>query len=78
MTREEKVKKRKERAKRRKEKRNEAYRILIQKAFLFGRVPYYGFRNRWDEPWKDLDSPTGWRQNCSWQGTCQYPCNGDC
>ena len=29
-------------------------------------------------PWPDEDSPTGWRQRCQWQGTCQYPCNGDC
>lgn len=29
-------------------------------------------------PWRDLNSPTGWYQNCSYQGICEYPCNGDC
>ena len=29
-------------------------------------------------PWKDWNSPTGWRQICSYRGTCQFPCNGDC
>jgi len=31
-----------------------------------------------NEPWDDSDSPTGMTQNCSYMGTCQYPCNGDC
>jgi hypothetical protein len=31
-----------------------------------------------NEPWKDSSSPTGYSQTCSYQGVCQYPCNGDC
>jgi len=28
--------------------------------------------------WADDNSPTGYSQNCSYRGTCQAPCNGDC
>ena len=28
--------------------------------------------------WYDSDSPTGYSQYCSYVGTCQSPCNGDC
>jgi hypothetical protein len=28
--------------------------------------------------WPDPDSPTGYSQICSYYGTCQSPCNGDC
>jgi hypothetical protein len=36
----------------------------------------YGYRI--GESWLDSNSPTGYSQVCSYQGTCQSPCNGDC
>jgi len=59
----------------RKDKRNNAYRALAQKAQDIGcsisSVKY-------NAPWRCSSSPTGWRQICSYQGTCESPCNGDC
>lgn len=28
--------------------------------------------------WLDSNSPTGYTQKCSYEGTCEWPCNGDC
>jgi len=35
-------------------------------------------RKRGCASWYDPNSPTGYTQNCSYYGTCQSPCNGDC
>lgn len=79
MKREEKIKKRIARAKRRKEKRDQTYRELCSELTENKPVPFSGLRRDYgDQPWPTHDSPTGWLQRCSYEGICQYPCNGDC
>lgn len=59
----------------RKAKRNDAYRELARKAQEIG-CPISAIKHH--APWRCSSSPTGWRQICSYQGTCESPCNGDC
>lgn len=62
------------RMKLRKAKRNAKYISLAREAHIRG-IPIYGVKGH---PWEDENSPTGYSQVCSWRGTCQHPCNGDC
>ncbi len=80
MTREEKIIKRKTRAAYRANKRAEKYRTFLNKntdAINKGGF-YIAKRSERGGCWEDSDSPTGYSQVCSYQGICQYPCNGDC
>jgi hypothetical protein len=61
--------------KERKQKRNDNYRHLSSIANEFN-CPMSGAKN--GGCWADSNSPTGYSQICSYQGTCQSPCNGDC
>lgn len=81
MNRQEKIEKRKQRSHKRLQKRlkklEDKKRIMDNFNCGLGEVRYilkYGYR----KPWPDSDSPTGYSQHCSYSGTCQYPCNGDC
>jgi hypothetical protein len=76
MTREQKIEKRKARAKKRYDKRNNGYRALVQEAQMDG-VPVAAIKHS-GYSWQDSNSPTGYTQRCSYIGTCQSPCNGDC
>lgn len=80
MKREEKIKKRIERSIRRHKKHNQKYfdKIIeardknIPSMVSLSRVRYgHAY-------WQDSSSPTGYMQVCSYQGWCQFPCNGDC
>ena len=77
MTREEKILKKKARAERRWKKNQERNKISDDTD-----LPMYARRQIGKKgssgPWSDSDSPTGYSQQCSYMGTCQYPCNGDC
>lgn len=55
-------------------KRYEKYVSLARKANEYG-CPLAGAKGNC---WADPSSPTGYKQICSWQGTCESPCNGDC
>ena len=72
MTREQKIAKRKLNACKRADKHNNEYRALVSKA---DGHPLSHVKNG---SWYDPSSPTGYSQFCSYQGTCQSPCNGDC
>jgi hypothetical protein len=63
------------RMKERKEERNNKYRKLSSRANEFN-CSISGAKP--GGCWADSSSPTGYSQICSWQGTCQSPCNGDC
>ena len=78
MTREQKTAKKKERAANRKAKRNEKFRSFLN--YNTDMIRYNGFRGGkfGGDVWQDSNSPTGFSQKCSYQGTCQHPCNGDC
>ena len=55
-------------------------RIRINKRYLKRREKGIQKRQykRSSASWPDSNSPTGYSQNCSYQGICQSPCNGDC
>lgn len=84
MTREEKKQKRIQRAINRRKKRREIYVKRILEIRRIGTSEYlplsliskggYYMGGSWDDP----SSPTGRSQVCSYYGTCQSPCNGDC
>jgi hypothetical protein len=76
MTREQKVLKRKTRAKKRADKRAEKYCNFLNSNT--DTINYCGFSGSKNGSWYDSDSPTGYSQVCSYFGTCQSPCNGDC
>ena len=59
----------------RKQLRNDKYRSDSRRAQEYG-CPLYAVRT--GGAWQDDSSPTGWTQVCSYRGTCQSPCNGDC
>lgn len=59
----------------RKRKRNNKYRRLSAQADEIG-VPLSAIKH--NAPWKCSHSSTGMRQICSYEGTCEFPCNGDC
>jgi hypothetical protein len=82
-----KIEKRKARAARRAEKHNDKYHKKIQTVRSLGlsysvvslsdvTVSRGGYVSM--DFWEDSNSPTGYSQKCSYAGTCQYPCNGDC
>jgi hypothetical protein len=81
MTRAEKIEKRKARAKRRYEKRRKAFleirKTMQSKDCSLSQAKHY-LKYGYIGPWLDSNSPTGMSQYCDWQGTCQFPCNGDC
>ena len=64
-------------AKSHKEKRNQKYFNRISQARDL-RCPLYAITKWGTSHWVDYDSPTGFSQKCSYQGICEYPCNGDC
>jgi len=88
MKRSEKIQKRKERANKRKEARNKSYRdrvnLVRQEDNWCNLLPLSSakkYGNSWliiSGAWEDSSSPTGYTQKCSYFGTCEYPCNGDC
>ena len=82
MTREEKIKNRKERRNRRYEKRLQERRDLKHRIMMDPGLPIRAVRQiakrGYSDSWEDPDSPTGRSQVCSYYGTCQSPCNGDC
>lgn len=58
-------------------KRNNKYFDRITQAKELG-CPLYSIGKYGAEHWKDDNSPTGFSQKCSYQGICEFPCNGDC
>lgn len=85
MTREQKIAKRKTRAMERAKKHNEKYHAKIQAAaqsWNNATAKAYGVSLSQAKTgggyWPDSRSPTGYSQVCSYQGICQFPCNGDC
>jgi hypothetical protein len=58
-------------------KRNEKYFARISYARDLG-CPLHAIGKYGPTHWKDHNSPTGYSQKCSYQGICEYPCNGDC
>lgn len=62
------------RMKLRKDKRNSRYKNLASRASEYG-CSISGAKGN---SWADSSSPTGYSQICSYQGTCESPCNGDC
>ena len=79
MNREQKVAFRKERAKNRRQRRLDIYNRRQRVSEKYG-IPLSSVNKEGDTPgfWQDPSSPTGFSQKCSYVGTCQYPCNGDC
>ncbi len=81
MTREQKVQKRINRANARRLKRS-LVQDQISSVMHFDHVSRGCARSKvvhgYFKPWSDSSSPTGMMQVCSYQGHCQYPCNGDC
>lgn len=65
------------RSKVRKEERKKKYVSLILKRNEVGGNCSLS-AVRYNTPWRDSSSPTGWKQICSYQGHCEFPCNGDC
>ena len=66
----------------RKNKRNNLYKEAIflvnNENISLGRAMKIKKGSGYLTHWEDSDSPTGYTQYCDWQGTCQYPCCGDC
>jgi hypothetical protein len=76
MTRTQKIAKKKLRAFNRAEKRNKKYREFLNSNRHS--IEVGGFGAAKNGSWYDPNSPTGYSQVCSYFGTCQSPCNGDC
>ena len=77
MTREEKTNKKLLRAQRRRLKNRERNGI-DGNSNLPLRARRQIYKNGYANAWEDPNSPTGYSQVCSYYGTCQSPCNGDC
>lgn len=79
MTKSEKREKRKQRSikrfKKRKEERKEIIKVCEIDEVPF-RIASYYVRHGDRIPWHDEEGKL--IQKCSWKGTCEYPCNGDC
>lgn len=60
-------------------RRNQKYFDKISQAHGLGySCPLHAVNSGYMQSWEDPKSPTGYSQRCSYQGICEYPCNGDC
>ena len=59
------------------DKRNAKYKQRISEAQSLD-CPLNAITKYGPSYWENINSSTGYSQICSYQGICQYPCNGDC